>query len=361
MAYNKEDYIKVKKDYFLQGMFVEGEVYMINKDVPVLLCLNCIITKDILDRLGNYEEVMGFLYVEKDVADGIIQQYEYFSKNESYILGDYVKNEEQVKEIFDEVYASGALSSNKSQRLSKQIQTMIDFVDASLLVQCTTYLRDTSEYLYQHSMSVALINGLMAKWLNLPKKDSERLILAGLLHDIGKVKIPISILDKPSKLTEEEYRIVKLHPLFSVDLLQDAGIGDEEVYAAVRGHHEKMNGAGYPDGLVGSQLSLFTKITTISDIYDAMVAKRTYKEAVSPLEVLDLFAKQKYSELDIELVEIFLDMMADEFRGKRVILSDGSFATIKFIDKKQFMYPLVQVNDKVIQLNKDLRCVAICD
>ena len=266
-----------------------------------------------------------------------------------------------MKEIFDEVYASGALSHNKTKRLSKQIQTMIDFVDASLLVQCTTYLRDTSEYLYQHSMSVALINGLMGKWLNLPKKDSERLILAGLLHDIGKVKIPITILDKPAKLSDDEFQIVRLHPLFSVDLLKEAGIGDEEIYAAVRGHHEKMNGAGYPDGLVGSQLTLFTKITTISDIYDAMVAKRTYKDAVSPLEVLDLFGKQKYSELDIELVEKFLDMMAEEFRGKRVILSDGSFAIIKFIDKKQFMFPLVEVDSRVVQLNKDLRCVAVCD
>ncbi len=361
MAYSKENYIKVKRDYFLQGMFVEGEVYIMNKGVPVLLCLNCIITKNILESLSNYEEAMGFLYVEKEAADGIIQQYEYFAKNESYILNDYVKHEEQVKEIFDEVYASGALSTNKTKRLSKQIQNMINFVDASLLVQCTTYLRDTSEYLYQHSMSVALINGLMAKWLNLSKDDSERLILAGLLHDIGKIKIPITILDKPAKLTDEEYRIVKLHPLFSVDLLKEAGLGDEEIYAAVRGHHEKMNGAGYPDGLLGSQLTLFTKITTISDIYDAMVAKRTYKEAVSPLEVLDLFAKQKYSELDIELVEVFLDMMTEEFKGKRVILSDGSFAIIKFIDKRQFMYPLVEVHGKVVQLNKELRCVAICD
>lgn len=361
MAFNLESYIKVKKEYFLQGMFVEGEVYFLNKDSAVLLCRNCIITKDILERLSNYEEFSGYLYVEKEAADGIIQQYEYFANNETYILNDYVKYEEQVKEVFDEVYASGALSSNKTKRLAKQIQNMVNFVDASLLVQCTTYLRDTSEYLYQHSMSVAMINGLMAKWLKLSKTDSERLILAGLLHDIGKIKIPIPILDKPDVLTEEEFRIIKLHPLFSVDLLKDAGLGDEEICAAVRGHHEKMNGAGYPDGLVGSQLSLFTKITTISDIYDAMVAKRTYKEAVSPLEVLHLFGMQKYSELDIELVETFLDMMTEEFKGKRVILSDGSFAVIKFIDKAQFMFPLVEVNGKVIQLNKDLRCVAVCE
>lgn len=361
MAYNENSFIKVKAEYFLPGMYVEGEVYIMNKNVPVLLCVNCIITKEVLDRLGNYEESMGYLYVEKESADGVIRQYEYFSNNESYILNDYTKNMDQIKEVFDDIYMSGGLSVTKSQRLTKQVQRMIDFVDASLLVQCTTYLRETSEYLYQHSLSVSLVNGLMAKWMKMSKEDSERLVLIGLLHDIGKIKIPAAILDKPSKLTKEEFQIIKLHPVFSWDLLKEAGIEDEEILQAVRGHHEKMNGTGYPDKLTASELSLFTRITTISDIYDAMVAKRTYKDAVSPLEVLDLFTKERYSELDIEMVDIFLRMMAQEFMGKRVILSDGSIAVIKYIDKDQFLFPLVEADGKVFQLHKKLRCVAVCD
>ncbi len=102
------------------------------------------------------------------------------------------------------------------------------------------------------------------------------LILTGVLHDIGKTKIPEEILNAPRKLTPEEFEVMKRHPLYSFELLGDDI--SEDVRYAVRWHHEKLDGKGYPDGLKAESISYFARITTISDIYDAMLSARSYKK-----------------------------------------------------------------------------------
>ncbi|MEG0805610.1 MAG: HD-GYP domain-containing protein [Lachnospiraceae bacterium] len=357
---NEKQYVKVEGSFFLEGMYIESEVYLVTAGKRILLCKNTIITREILKRLESFEEYNGILYVELSNVSSILEQYEYFSNNVNYVQKDYTNLRSSVKDSFDTVFETGKINLKDSEKTIEKVQQMVEIVDPSLILQCASYMRDVSEYLYAHSLNVSMINGLMAKWLSLGEVNREKLVTIGLLHDMGKVKIPSVILDKPGKLTREEFTIIKLHPVYSWELIKETGIDDEDILAAIRGHHEKMNGSGYPDGLHGDEISLFSRITAIADIYDAMVAKRVYKEPVSPFDVLDSFAKDKYSDLDIALVNLFINKMAMELVGKKVLLNNGKIAVVRYVDPNRFDAAIVEVNGTMIELGTKIKCVSIC-
>ena len=135
---------------------------------------------------------------------------------------------------------------------------------------------------YSHSMMVAGVASAFASGLGWTSKECEQITVAGLVHDIGKTKIPLAILDKPGRLTDEEMAIIRKHPVFSRKLLENR----TEISAAIKEmaahHHEFLDGSGYPDGLSGDQISPIVRLMTISDIYSALTEKRSYKEAFTP-------------------------------------------------------------------------------
>ena len=254
---------------------------------------------------------------------------------------------------------NGEIEMKEAVKLVQTVNETVEQAELSFLIHWISYMRDSDEYLYTHGVNVGILNGMMARWLELSDEDEQRLILVGLLHDVGKTLIKDEIINKAEKLTKEEYDEVKKHSIHSYELLKKSGITDELVLSGVRGHHEKGNGSGYPDGLKLKEIPLFARITSISDIYDAMVAKRVYKEAHSPFEVLDEFYRNKYSDLDIRLVDLFLDKMATELIGKDAVLSNGKIARIVYLEKTNFAYPIVQCEDKVIVTSDDLKCVTL--
>jgi HD-GYP domain-containing protein (c-di-GMP phosphodiesterase class II) len=124
-------------------------------------------------------------------------------------------------------------------------------------------------------------------------------------------------------------------------------------------HHEKLNGTGYPNGIKLDQLSLFARVTAVSDVYDAMVAKRPYKDRNSPFKILAEFALHKFSHLDISIVNIFLEKMPAALAGKNVLLSDGRIAKIVYINPHNFTYPIVEIEGNLISTSPDLECVSM--
>ncbi|MEG1943738.1 MAG: HD domain-containing phosphohydrolase, partial [Angelakisella sp.] len=136
---------------------------------------------------------------------------------------------------------------------------------------------------------------------------------------------------------------------------------NKRVLAAARGHHEKLNGQGYPDGLSGDAVGLYSRITSISDIYDAMVATRVYKDPLSPFDVLDQFAKDKFSNLDIQLVNTFLDKMSLDLVGKKVLLSNGDMGNVIYVERENLAFPIVRVDDCTIITNENLKVISLCD
>lgn len=150
------------------------------------------------------------------------------------------------------------------------------------------------ENLQRHSLNVAFTNGVIGQWLKLPEPVIKKLVCAGLVHDIGKTKIPEEILNAPRRLTEEEFEIIKAHPVYSYELLWDNV--DEDIRLAARHHHERLDGKGYPDQIAGDEISLLARITAISDVYDAMISQRSYKESMIPFDVLEKFKRANFRD-----------------------------------------------------------------
>ena len=181
--------------------------------------------------------------------------------------------------------------------------------------------------------------------------------MAGLLHDIGKTQIPEEILNAPRRLTPEEFKIMKRHPVYSDKMLGNQF--GEAVRDAARHHHEKLTGDGYPDGLKGDELSLFTRITAVSDIYDAMVSKRSYKEANLPFHVFDMFYEEEFKGLDRKLIMTFLKNMRRQYQNKKVIMSDGLVGKIRYIPVNDAEHPVIEQDKRIEQTSEEWYCTEI--
>ena len=141
---------------------------------------------------------------------------------------------------------------------------------------------------FQHILIVTGLACSFATAMGMRRGDIEKLTIAGLLHDIGKVDIPAAILDKPGKLTPEEFDVIRTHPLAGYRFLSRQGGIDEDVLDAILHHHEFLNGTGYPDGLSGDQIRDLTRILTVCDIMGALLERRSYKEPFSVTESLSI-------------------------------------------------------------------------
>ena len=175
-------------------------------------------------------------------------------------------------------------------------------------------LEAKDNYTATHSDSVRVLAAKLAQAMNLPPKDIFDISLAASLHDIGKVRIPHSIINKPDKLTDEEFAFIKKHPAVSFDMISDlSGFGS--IKNIVRHHHERIDGRGYPDGLTGDQISLGAKITAVADTYDAITSTRSYRKGLSHEYALEEIARVSGAQLDAEVVKAFLNMDFGETRA----------------------------------------------
>ena len=212
-------------------------------------------------------------------------------------------------------------------------------------------LRHHGDMTYAHSVNVALISSIIGQWLHFSKEDIEVLTLCGLLHDIGKVAIDEAILNKPGKLTPEEFEIVKGHVKAGYDRIKDADI-DIRIKEACLLHHEKCDGSGYPFGLKSNQISEFAKIVAIADIYDAMTANRVYRGAVCPFEVIHIMEKDAFSKLDPAYALPFLKNVVSSYIHTNVKLSNGLLGEVILINDRDFSRPTVKCGDQFIDLSK---------
>lgn len=212
-------------------------------------------------------------------------------------------------------------------------------------------------YLIHHSLHVAILAGLMGKWMRWPRESYERLLLAGLLHDVGKLKISKDILNKPGKLSLSEMKIMQNHSTYGVEILAKSGLSTEsDLITGVLQHHERGDGSGYPSGLKGDMISPFGKILAILDIYDAMATNRVYAHKVSPFDIFDRLAMDMMAgKLDEAYCVMFMRELGHALTGNWVRLSSGEKAKIIYIDQSRTnSLPIVQTTEgKFYDLSSD--------
>lgn len=205
-------------------------------------------------------------------------------------------------------------------------------------------LRSSDDSVYSHSLNVAMISRILGKWLKWSNSDLDQLVLAGLLHDIGKITIPSEILNKEEKLTNEEFEQIRWHPRAGYDLIRDLHI-DSRIKKATLQHHERCDGSGYPMKADEIMLDDFAMVVAIADVYDAMTAARRYRSPLCPFQVIREFERDGYHKYKTEFLLTFLRHIATTYQNNRVILSNGQAAKIILLNQHSLSQPLVQLND----------------
>lgn len=195
---------------------------------------------------------------------------------------------------------------------------------------------------YMHSLNVAMYAGTFGLLYGMEYERVRKLIAAALLHDIGKTKMPEDILNKPGRLSEEEFAKIKKHPQYGYDMLKDMVSISPLVRVPILEHHENYDGSGYPRGLTDKETHIFSKIIHICDVYDAMLSRRCYKDAINPGEVIDFITANRNIMFNGDLVDFFMKSITPYPEGILVKLSDGRTAVVASQNKGFPQSPIVR-------------------
>ncbi|MBO5337634.1 MAG: HD-GYP domain-containing protein [Lachnospiraceae bacterium] len=221
-------------------------------------------------------------------------------------------------------------------------------------------LKISDEYTFKHSVDVATMAMIVAKQMQWDSKEVYDIGVAGLLHDVGKSKIPEELINKPGRLTDEEFEIMKQHSVFGYRLLKEKGDLSEDILLGVLQHHEKINGRGYPMQVENKYIGRYARILAVVDVYDALVTERAYKKAFSQRDAIEIIMSMT-EELDINAVKSFLNSVILYPVGSVVQLSNGERARVVENSPGYPMRPKVVElkTGKVYDLSEDIRCASI--
>ena len=216
---------------------------------------------------------------------------------------------ESTVEISDTIFANPMATNNiaLSEEVINPILKSIFYSKDAI----SSYMKiiEYDYYTHTHSLNVSIYALCIGVALKLERSLLKDLGQAALLHDLGKSQIAHDIIDKDGTLTDLEYKNVKLHPVLGYEIALELGIKEKNILDGILHHHEQLNGSGYPDGLKGEQISLFPKIIAVCDVFDALTARRTYKNAMSSYEALYIMKTQMKRHLDIDILNSFIETL----------------------------------------------------
>ena len=252
-----------------------------------------------------------------------------------------VKNAaDKVSKLFGEARMGKALTEDDAIGLVEEISNSV-FRNPNALISIAR-LKNKDDYTYMHSVAVCALMVSLAKCMGYGIEFCKKAGMAGLYHDIGKMFIPDEILNKPGKLTDEEFEIVKSHPQKGWELLsQSPGISPETLEVCLR-HHEKVDGSGYPGNLADGQMSILSKMSSICDVYDAITSDRPYKKGWEPSESIKKMAEWK-GHFDPNIFQAFVKSIGIYPVGSLVKLSSGKLGVVVDKGEKSLLTPKVKV------------------
>jgi len=277
-------------------------------------------------------------------------------------LKTYEKTLAQVAATFEKISIFGQVPIKECEELVEDYIVLMTNVTGVITI--LHRVKSHNEYTFGHSLNVAIIAGTLGKWLGFTEKDLRTIILAGLLHDIGKMLIPLEILDKPGKLTTEEMKTMREHPNLGYGLVSNCNEISQEIKLGILQHHERQDGSGYPKGLKGEETHIYANIVAIADVYDAMSSKRVYRCQLPPFVVVETILEQMYEKLNPKVCLTFLKNIRSFMVGSFVSLSDGRQGKIVLLNDLLPIRPVVQLaNGNLIDLeqNRQLEIIAVLD
>lgn len=253
--------------------------------------------------------------------------------------------------IFDQIKFSKKVPL---QELRSEVIPFIDKVtEKNDFYGMLSALQSKDDYTYRHNIAVGILSTLLGKWLKMDPEELGMLTVAATLHDIGKIMIPAEILAKPGPLTDEEYEFMKKHTTIGYELIRDT-VGTDHMQALVAlQHHERMDGSGYPFGVLGHRITDYSKIVAVADVFHAMTSDRLYRKASPLYEVLKQMGESAFGKLDPYICRVFMDKLMQSMIGNEVELTDGRVGQIIMILPHDPIRPLVKIDQIFIDLSKE--------
>lgn len=334
--------LKIKVNSLKPGVTLGKDIF--TYDSKLLINKGTVITKEHLDGFAN-----------RNITEVFVMEASRRQRSEKSFQDVFTTSIDVVKSFMLEAKLGKPLDYKE---LEKTVNHLLEQVyDVNDLFRQMRIMKEKDDYLYTHTVNVALLSILIGRWLKCDAETIRLLGIAGLLHDIGKIFIDDAILNKPDKLTAEEFEEMKKHPVLGYNLVSEYEWVHPDVAKAILMHHERIDGSGYPMGLTGNNNSFLASVIAVADIYDAITSNRAYSSKSSPYTAVEILWKEAFGKLDPKITKVFCDKITNFYVGNEVVLSNGQTGIVIYVDPVQPTRPTVMVGDDFINLAENLSII----
>lgn len=264
---------------------------------------------------------------------------------------DYHSSIDKTRVTFNQVLeADGEVNS---EELLESVESVLEncggvFGNVIMMLQNMEEMDDST---YAHSVNVALLATMLGRKLKMSEEEVRIVSVGGLLHDIGKLKMPEIIIQKPGRLSPEEFKIIQQHPLEGYKLLRNRGLS-EDILMCVLQHHERCDGTGYPYNAMGNRINKYAKVVAIANAFEALTSQRIYRDALCPFEAMRILEEERFEKYDIGYLLTFLEYIVEVYVGMDVKLSNGKRGKIVLTNANDLSRPLVRTRDGFVDLSR---------
>jgi putative nucleotidyltransferase with HDIG domain len=338
----------------IEGMVLEQDVFAPGQSKTLLLGKDIILSTRQIGLLKTYGIASVYVAGASEAARVLVEP-------PRPILTPQLRDNalQNLTDIFD-CFRQEGQDRHQALLLLEHMDTLVDQLVRSLQEDKNTQVHITDiksydEYTYHHSLSVSVLSIAIGLALRLGERQLQKLGKCAMLHDIGKIAIPLDIINKPARLNEEEANIIRRHSSEGYRYLNKCHVDDPLLLSAVLFHHERYDGNGYPGGLKGDKIPLFSRIITVADVYDALTSYRSYRDPESPGEAVEYIMGNAGTAFDYDVVCAMIKKLELYPVGSIVRLSNGQKAVV--IDNSNVLRPMVKLLESgiVLDLHRDYK------
>lgn len=335
----------ILKNNLKPGMILSKDIILNDKDNTVLLVKGQVLDSNYIDKILFYN-IPGIHVVNK-----FFDKLKYES-----VIDDKLEKKalSGIRDVIAQVETNdGKITDESVNKFSEIVDELVDEITVKKeLNNSIMEFRNHDEYTYQHCLSVANLSISAGISMGLNKKMLHDIGMAGFLHDMGKLRIPSEIINKPGKLTTGEFTLMKKHPLFAMEMLKNQV--SDEILEGIGCHHEKVDGTGYPFGKKQDDISLYGRILSICDVYHALSSDRSYRKSCFPNEVMEYMMGNADIQFDYDILCIFLKSVVAFPVGCFVRLSNGKMGVVVKNYIENNMRPKIRVIQKDKSVGEDI-------